>query len=393
MIDLIFLNRLYENLKIEIDRWWEKTSLLKNLENIKSQELGEKINNSEILASIVTPSYNAAKFLPFLYQSLISQTLARNIEWVIVDDCSTDNSLDFYHHLFQKDAKLGKIKIYRNEQNVGAALTLKRTFELSSGNVVFWVSADDFYVSNDKVEKDLLLIRSGYDCVFSKKVAFGESPKNAFLFSVPVRKYKNKFHFLSELYFWNYLPGSSICIRKDVYNQLGGLNEFLINVDGDFDLIARIILLEKQIGFSDTTIFVTQHSEQTSKSIEKMAVGVATTRLSFIRFLKNYEEINEFREFLILQWFEKSFSVGLKESFSVVDLLRHSTWFEELTGLPYFSEIVFRNFWGEFNEKHGAYKEEIKKLSNMFLQTPVFRFFSNEYISRFHKNMYSKEEV
>jgi glycosyltransferase involved in cell wall biosynthesis len=393
MIDEMFLERLYENLKIEIDRWWEKVKSMKNVESIKPQEIGEKANNSEILASIVTPSYNAIKFLPFLYQSLISQTLANKIEWIIVDDCSTDNSIDFYSYLIRNDTKLGKIKIYRNEQNVGAALTLKRAFELSSGNVVFWVSADDFYVSNDKVEKDLMLIKDGYDCVFSKEVAFGESPKNASLFSVPTRNYKSNFHFLSELYFWNYLPGSSICLRKDVYNQLGGLNEFLINVDGDFDLIARMILLGKRIGFSDTTVFITQHQEQTSKAIEKMVVGTATTRLSYIRFLKNYEEIGEFREFLILQWFEKSFSVGLKESFSVFELLRHSTWFEELTDLPYFSELVFKNFWSKFHEKNSAYKEEIKKLSSMFLQTPVFRHFSNEYISRVHTNLYSKEDI
>lgn len=373
------LEKVYENVFNEIESWYGKLDELNVYNNVETQLILSKVNNPEIEVSVVTPAYNASSFLPELYQSLSEQTLAEKLEWIIVDDCSTDKSLEFYEFLRQ-DSRLGKVVALRNEKNLGAALTLKRGFNYASSQIICWISADDLYLSKDKLEKDVQMINQGYDWVFSRYAVVGTTPREGQLFSVPSRIYRDKFHFLAELYFWNYLPGSSICLKRDAYTQIGGLNEFLMNVDGDFDMIARLILLQKRIGFSDTTIFVRQHPNQTSKSIEKMSVGTAVTRYSYVRFFKERGLINNIRDALVLQWFEKSFSPSIKtRNFSIKDLLRHSVWFEELTAVPYFSEFVFNSFGNSIAQKHELYKKHIRHLGELFMQSAVFSKFEFEY--------------
>ncbi|WP_372590721.1 glycosyltransferase [Fervidobacterium pennivorans subsp. carthaginiensis] len=377
------LKIMYENLSTEIEIWYRKIETLNVQDNVETHLIFSKNNNSETEISVVTPSYNASSFLPQLYHTLSEQTLARKTEWIIVDDNSTDRSFEFYESL-RRDKSLGRVVVLKNARNMGAAFTLKRGFSLASSENITWISADDAYLSKDKLERDIQLLNQGFDVVFSEHSVIGSSVQEGKLFSVPSRLYKDKFHFIAELYFLNYLPGSSICIKKEVYNQIGGLNEFLVNVDGDFDMVVRLALLEKKIGFSNTIVFIRQHPNQTSKSLERMAIGTAVTRLSYIRFFKELGITNDIRDAFILQWFDKSFSIALKsQNFQIDDILRHAAWFEELTGVPYFSEFVIKILWNNFAQKHELYKKQLKNLSNLFMESPVFVKFKNEYKKMF----------
>lgn len=163
---------------------------------------------------------------------------------------------------------------------------LMRGFTLASSDVFAWVDGDDYYVSEDKLEKDLKLIYSGFDLVFSQHIIIGTDLQTGKKISVPLIEYSNKYQMFADIMASNYLATSSSCIRKDAYFESGGINQFLVNVDADFDLWERNILLGKKIGFSETTIFYRQHPNQITKAIEKHAVGKNITRLSYIRFLK-----------------------------------------------------------------------------------------------------------
>lgn len=60
-------------------------------------------NNREPLISVVLPSYNHAKYLRECIDSVLNQTY-KNIEFIIVDDCSTDNSKEII--LSYKDKRI-----------------------------------------------------------------------------------------------------------------------------------------------------------------------------------------------------------------------------------------------------------------------------------------------
>jgi glycosyltransferase involved in cell wall biosynthesis len=92
--------------------------------------------------SVVTPFFNTEKYLPECIESVLKQTY-RNWEYILVDNCSTDNSLAVAAHYAEKDER---IRVYNNEvfltqpQNYNRALRL-----ISSGSkCVKMVQADDW---------------------------------------------------------------------------------------------------------------------------------------------------------------------------------------------------------------------------------------------------------
>lgn len=89
--------------------------------------------------SVVLGNYNHARFLPRAIESVTNQSLAPD-EFLIVDDASTDNSLEIIESYA---AQHSYIKLYRNEKNLGVIGTYRRLFELAQGNYIHPLAADD----------------------------------------------------------------------------------------------------------------------------------------------------------------------------------------------------------------------------------------------------------
>lgn len=100
------------------------------------------------LVSIIMPNYNSEKFLKSTVQSVLNQTY-QNWELIIVDDCSTDNSLNVLA-LFCDD----RIRIFKNYENLGAAKTRNKAIELSKGRWISFLDSDDLW-QPEKLEKQL----------------------------------------------------------------------------------------------------------------------------------------------------------------------------------------------------------------------------------------------
>ena len=65
--------------------------------------------NSRPLVSIITPCYNAGKFITETIESVLSQTY-QNWEMLICDDCSTDNSVEIIQAYADKDSRIKLFK-------------------------------------------------------------------------------------------------------------------------------------------------------------------------------------------------------------------------------------------------------------------------------------------
>jgi glycosyltransferase involved in cell wall biosynthesis len=96
----------------------------------------------EPLVSVVTPVYNGADFLAECIESVLGQTFT-NFEYLIVDNCSTDRSLEIALSFAKKD---DRIRVHRNERFVGVIDNHNIAFNLISRAAKYCkvVSADDF---------------------------------------------------------------------------------------------------------------------------------------------------------------------------------------------------------------------------------------------------------
>jgi teichuronic acid biosynthesis glycosyltransferase TuaG len=102
------------------------------------------------LISIITPCYNGALFIAQAIESVIAQTY-KNWEMIIVDDCSTDMSLDIALSYAAKDKR---IKVLKMEQNSGAALARNKAIKVSRGEYLAFLDSDDIWLP-EKIEKQL----------------------------------------------------------------------------------------------------------------------------------------------------------------------------------------------------------------------------------------------
>ncbi|MCG3727439.1 glycosyltransferase family 2 protein [Vibrio cincinnatiensis] len=94
-----------------------------------------------MMVSIITPSYNCANYIFETISSVLSQTYS---EWemIIVDDCSTDNSVSVIKSHIEKDSR---IKLIQLNENSGAAIARNTAIEAAQGRYIAFLDSDDLW--------------------------------------------------------------------------------------------------------------------------------------------------------------------------------------------------------------------------------------------------------
>ena len=113
------------------------------------------------LVSICIPVYNRPELIKRALDSCLNQTY-KNIEIVVVDDASTDNTPEVVKSYAAKDAR---VKYYQNEKNLGMVPNWLRTFELATGDYLQHLGSDD-QLSKDFVEEKVKIFQKYPDVAF-----------------------------------------------------------------------------------------------------------------------------------------------------------------------------------------------------------------------------------
>ncbi len=102
------------------------------------------------LISVITPAYNAEKFISDTIDSIIKQTYT-NWELLITDDCSTDETWELLQKYAANDER---IKIFRLEKNSGPGITRNNSIKHSKGRFIAFCDSDDLWIP-EKLEKQI----------------------------------------------------------------------------------------------------------------------------------------------------------------------------------------------------------------------------------------------
>jgi teichuronic acid biosynthesis glycosyltransferase TuaG len=113
------------------------------------------------LVSIVVPVYNAARFIDETIKTVLDQTYT-NWELLLIDDKSTDESVKLIKPYVAKD---NRIKLLRNKQNSGAAISRNKGIDAAKGRYIAFLDADDLWLPS-KLEKQVAFMQV-QDCAFS----------------------------------------------------------------------------------------------------------------------------------------------------------------------------------------------------------------------------------
>ena len=115
--------------------------------------LKKKYNNEVV--SVITPVFNAEKYIKQMVESAINQSYP-NIEIILVDDCSEDNSAKMIKEL-QK--KYSNIIYHLQPKNMGAGVARNTALELATGRYVAFLDADDIW-KTEKIARQIALMKS-----------------------------------------------------------------------------------------------------------------------------------------------------------------------------------------------------------------------------------------
>ena len=120
------------------------------------------------LVSIITPSFNSEKFIAETILSVQNQT-HQNWEMIIVDDCSTDDTVSIVQHFAENDKR---ILFFQLNQNSGAGIARETALSKAKGDYIAFLDADDLWKPL-KLEKQLQFLKdnkanftfSFYECI------------------------------------------------------------------------------------------------------------------------------------------------------------------------------------------------------------------------------------
>jgi O-antigen biosynthesis protein len=197
--------------------------------------------NSNKLVSIITPCYNSENYIEETINSVLSQTYS-NIEYIIIDDGSTDDSWRII------SSYKNKLKCFRTK-NFGGGYARNFGVKKSSGSYFMFLDSDDI-ISRDLIENLIKTSLNNQQCIIGNswariiKTSSGWEEVRSDLPLYP------KINIINAWLTGWYIPPCAILWPKNIYNIVGGWDESLTaNQDGD--LMLRSFLLGFNIKISE----------------------------------------------------------------------------------------------------------------------------------------------
>ncbi|EEJ43358.1 glycosyltransferase family 2 protein [Leuconostoc mesenteroides] len=186
------------------------------------------------LVSVIMPNYNTGRYVVDAVNSVLNQTYT-NLELIIVDDNSMDDSVNILKDIASNDAR---VKLILLSKNNGAANARNVAIEKASGRYISFIDSDDIWIT-DKIDKQLKFMKdrnaafvaSYYDYIDFKNKSLNHIVKGPLL--------RDYFGVLK------YCPGNSTVIYDAL--KLGKTIIPLIKRRNDYVMWLKVIKKSKQL--------------------------------------------------------------------------------------------------------------------------------------------------
>ena len=182
--------------------------------------------NSDLLVSIVTPSFNSMPYIKETVRSVQEQDYP-NIEHIVMDGGSTDGTIEFLESQ--------KHLIWKSEPDRGQSHALNKGFQLAKGEIIGWLNSDDIYEPGAvSLAKEYLQNNSEIDIVYSDLIIIDQ-------YGNVLGKTRSDYFELGKLLRDNFVKQPTVFMRRKVIDETNGVDESLQYVmDREFWLRAGL---------------------------------------------------------------------------------------------------------------------------------------------------------
>lgn len=205
------------------------------------------------LVSICVPVYNVSAFIERCAKSLFTQSYD-NIQYIFVDDCGTDNSIDILEDIVQSlpEDRKKDVHIAHHEHNRGVAAARNTALALVRGDFVIWVDPDD-YVDHNYVESLLEEYNSSKADIII--CPFMYENKDRQKKNKPIKQTSSKLLTLdllrgkSNVSVWGKLYKSELFLKNNIHFTEG------LNCGEDFCVQPQIVYFSSAISYIDNAFY------------------------------------------------------------------------------------------------------------------------------------------
>lgn len=283
------------------------------------------------LVTVFIPIYNSEKYIKETLKSIINQTYD-NLEILIIDDGSTDRSLEIINEFKDK-----RIKILKNETNKGIPYTRNRGLKNSNGKYIAIMDSDDISMK-DRIEKQVNYLQThpNIDLVSSNIKKFSNNRFENFIYRIhsEFKKYLNDTQVKYNMIFSNPIPNTSVMIRKETIEKLNLRYDEKFFVAQDYNfwvdmilsncklIVMKDVLLEYRTGHMNITKF----SSLNKKNIRKEIIfNIKDKMLNYYKIeLSDYEK-RMFFEFFGEERIEKINEIYIEKIIEILEKIKYSS--------------------------------------------------------------------
>jgi len=250
------------------------------------------------LISIILPVYNGQKYLSQSIESCLNQSY-KNFELLIINDCSTDKTLDISNKYAEID---NRITIINNIENKKLPASLNIGHNQAKGDFITWTSDDNILKPNflDRLlntieNEEADLVYSDYDIIYSDGKL----------------KRKHKAGPTEHLLFDNII-GASFLYKKEIFETLNGYDENLYLLE-DYDFWLRASLKFKFIHCKENLYQYRLHEKSLTAKIQDSILFNEQHKDSFILMFTNYADN--------LGWSDSTKKIFMSKYLNIVNII------------------------------------------------------------------------
>lgn len=220
------------------------------------------------LVSTIALCYNQAKFAVETLDSIKNQTY-QNIELIIMDDCSSDDSVDVIENWINENQY--PCFFIKHEKNQGICKTLNEAFSHCKGEYLQMIACDDIMLPEKTALQVDLMNEQPDDVAVIYSDAYLIKEDGSPHYGWFIQRYKQfsdvpSGNIYEELLKGNFIPAMSVLIRTKVIEEIGGWDEDLSYEDHDCWL--RVAQLYEFTFMPKPIVKYRLHSANLSKSIQ-----------------------------------------------------------------------------------------------------------------------------
>lgn len=261
-----------------------------------------------MLVSVIVPIYNVAPYLRQCLESVLNQTY-KEIEVILVNDGSTDNSLDICKEYERVDTRVKVI----SQKNSGSSAARNTGLNTAIGEYILFIDSDDFWICNDCIKLLVEKVQLSHDDMiifqsvkyYEKNNEYRETYESLDLNKFDNPSVKDTIHYLVQsgqivACAWNKFIKRSVLIENNIYFTVGMVGE-------DIDWTLRLFTVISSISAVNVNMHAYRQQREgaiTSTITPRKALDLFHIIKYWADYMENNESVlkNEILSFLAFEY-------------------------------------------------------------------------------------------